>query len=313
MNTKFIILILIFTLPFMYKYEDGVYNYKDLSYEDSKYMIIDGFNLHYKEYGNDNKEMLILLHGFGSHTYTWDKVIKKLGIKYHTLAFDRPAFGLTERIFNYKENIYSTNYQIELIKKIMDKNNIKKAVLVGNSAGGTLSLNFYFKYPEKVEKLILVDPAVYNGGSSPDFIKPLFYIPQINYLGPDITSWLLNNNAVNFLKSAFYDKSKVTSEVIGEYKRPTLVKGYKKAFWEFLKGSKSYPLSENLNKINIPTLVITGDNDVIVPTEDSIKLSKEIKNCELEIINNTGHLPQEESPDIFINVVEKFLKSEDGK
>ncbi|SDB95325.1 Pimeloyl-ACP methyl ester carboxylesterase [Geotoga petraea] len=310
MQTKTLMLILLFTIPFLYNYEDGVYSHRELAYSDSKFMRIDGFDVHYKEYGEQNEKTIILLHGFGSHTYTWDKVIKQLGEKYHVIAFDRSSFGLTERVFDIEENIYSTDYQIDLIKKIMNKKNIEKAILIGNSAGGTISLNFYFRYPELVERLILVDAAVYVGGGFPDFVKLLLFLPQVNYLGPEITSILLNNNSDEFIKSAFYDDLKVTDEVLAEYKRPTLVKGYKKAFWEFIKGTQNYEIIEKLDEIEVPTLVITGDNDVIVPTEQSIKLSKDIKNSKLVILENTGHLPQEENPVEFIQVVEKFLKTE---
>jgi len=313
MDTKILILILLFTIPFMYSYNDGVYSHRELAYEDSKFLSIDDFEVHYKEYGEGNEESLILLHGFGSHTYTWDKVIKELGENYHLIAFDRPSFGLTERSFENEENIYTTDYQIDLIKKIMEIKGIEKATLVGNSAGGTISLNFYFKYPNMVENLILVDAAVYIGGGSPSFIKPLLYLPQINYLGPEITSILLNNNGDDFIETAFYDKEKVTEDVLREYKRPTLVKGYKKAFWEFIKGSNSYEIVKKLDEIKVPTLVITGDNDVIVPTEQSIKLSKNINNSELVILEKTGHLPQEENPVEFTQAVERFLKMEDGK
>jgi pimeloyl-ACP methyl ester carboxylesterase len=313
MKTKFLILILLFTVPFLYKYEDGVYTHKQLAYSDSKFMQIDGFDVHYKEYGEQNEETLILLHGFGSHTYTWDKVIKDLGENYHVIAFDRPSFGLTERVFDSEKNIYSTDYQIDLIKKIMNYKDVEKATLIGNSAGGTISLNFYFRYPELVQNLILVDAAVYIGGGSPNFVKPLLYLPQINYLGPEMTSILLNSNGDDFLKSAFYDNSKVTDEVISEYRRPTLTKGYKRAFWEFIKGSKNYEIVEKLDEIMVPTLVITGDSDVIVPTEQSIKLSEDIEDSELVILEKTGHLPQEEKPEEFIQAVEIFLKTEDGK
>ncbi|MGM0640282.1 MAG: alpha/beta fold hydrolase, partial [Thermotogota bacterium] len=109
MDTKILILILLFTVPFMYVYTDGVYSHRELAYEDSKFMTIDDFEVHYKEYGKDNEQSLILLHGFGSHTYTWDKVIKELGENYHVIAFDRPSFGLTERSLNNEINIYTTD------------------------------------------------------------------------------------------------------------------------------------------------------------------------------------------------------------
>ncbi|MGM0641401.1 MAG: alpha/beta fold hydrolase, partial [Thermotogota bacterium] len=237
----------------------------------------------------------------------------ELGENYHVIAFDRPSFGLTERSLNNEINIYTTDYQIDLIKKLMEKKDIEEATLVGNSAGGTISLNFYFRYPGMVKNLILVDAAVYLGGGSPDFIKPLLYLPQINYLGPEITAILLNNNGDDFIKTAFYDENKVTKEVLAEYKRPTLVKGYKKAFWEFIKGSKNYEIIEKLDQISVPTLVITGDSDVVVPTEQSIKLSEDINNSTLVILENTGHLPQEEKPTEFTQVIEKFLKMEDGR
>lgn len=302
-----IILILLFAIPFSYKYDDGMYTYKSLADKDSQFVKIDGIDIHYKKYGSKDK-YIILLHGFGSGTYTWDKTIKELSEKFTVISFDRPGFGITERVFNEDLNPYNTDYHVELIKKIMDEFKIKKTTLIGNSAGGSLATLFTNKYPNLVENLILVDAAIYTGGGSPDFIKPFLNIPQINHLGPEISSNLLLNASEDLLKLSFYDENKIDENTLEKYKKPLKVKGYKKAFWEFTKGSKMYNFESIISNIKNKTIIIHGKKDEIIPYTDSIRLFENIENSELFLIDNCGHVPQEECPEVFINIIKKAIK-----
>ena len=84
------------------------------------------------------------------------------------IAFDRPAFGLTERPLEWEgQNPYSPEAQVELVIGLLDHFGVDQAILVGNSAGGTIAMQAALTYPERVSALVLVDPAVYNGGGAP--------------------------------------------------------------------------------------------------------------------------------------------------
>ena len=97
------------------------------------------------------------------------------------VAFDRPAFGLTERPmpgdFPNGVNPYTADAQADLTVGLMDELGIEQAVLVGNSAGGTIAAHTALRYPERVKALVLVDAAIYGGGGSPSWARPLLTTP----------------------------------------------------------------------------------------------------------------------------------------
>ncbi|MFN4190135.1 MAG: alpha/beta fold hydrolase [Pseudothermotoga sp.] len=302
----FSIFVVVFFAPFFYFYEDGQLSHRELAYPDSLFVKIDGLDIHYKIFGKNDRYM-ILLHGFGSNTYTWEKVAGKLSQYYTVIAYDRPAFGLTERRFDLKFNPYTNEYQIELLKKIMDHFNIPKAILVGNSAGGFIALNFALTYPEKVEALVLADAAVFNTDPTNVFIRFLMNIPQVNHVGPDVVGRLIQRSFEEALSGAYFDPSKITDQDKEAYTRPTKVLGWKKALWEFTKAAKYKDITQDLAKINCPVLIIHGRQDRLISVKDSEELAKRLKNATLCIIDNCGHVPQEECPEEFLECVIKRL------
>ncbi len=183
---------------------------------------------------------------------------------------------------------------------------MQKAILVGNSAGGTIAMQFALAYPERVSALILVDPAVYGQAGGPKWIRSILSIPQIDHLGPLFVRKLLENGS-NLVESAWNDPSNITTETITLYKKPLLVDNWDRALWEFTLASKSSNLENELDQFLMPILVITGDNDQIVPTNDSIRLSQALPNAKLVIIKQAGHVPHEEKPKDFLNAVQEFV------
>ena len=85
------------------------------------------------------------------------------------------------------------------------------------------------------------------------------------------------------------------------------VKGWERAFWNFVTAPRTNELRDNLVELKLPTLLITGSDDTIVPTADTVQLSKLLPNNELEIIPKSGHLPHEEQPDAFMAAFESHF------
>ena len=108
--------------------------------EDSLFIEVNGINVHYKRYGQ-GEPVFILMHGFGASLFSWHEVTAPLAEYGTVIAYDRPAFGLTERPMEWDgENPYSQDSQIELVIGLLDTLDIEQAILVGNSAGGTLAM-----------------------------------------------------------------------------------------------------------------------------------------------------------------------------
>jgi pimeloyl-ACP methyl ester carboxylesterase len=285
---------------------------KELADPDSKFIAVNGLDVHYKEMG-DGHPALLLLHGFAASTFSWREVMEPLAQAQRVIAFDRPAFGLTERPMPGEwqgQNPYSADAASDLTVELMDELGIEQGVLVGNSAGGAIALYTALRYPERVKALILVDPAVYSGGGSPGWLRPLLTSPQARRIGPLIAR-AIRDWGYQFGQSAWHDPGKFTDEIWRGFTRPLQVDNWDRALWELTRASRPLNLSERLDELSLPVLVITGDDDRIVPTEQSIRLAGEIDGAELVVIPSCGHVPHEECPDAFLAAVEQFLASLD--
>ncbi len=276
---------------------------------DGHFIEINAVMVHYKRMGS-GEPVFILLHGFGASTFSWREVMAPLSETGTVIAYDRPAFGLTERPLTWEEdNPYTQESNIALLLGLMDALGIQKAILVGNSAGGTLATAFTLAHPERVGALIEVDAAVYQ--TIPDS-PPLYWLlntPQMDHLGPLIARRLGASNGEDFLKNAWHDLSKLASDpsIQAGYRQPFMVDNWDRALWAYTQAARAPDFIDRLAHITVPTLVISGDDDQIVPVEASRQLAEDIPGAIYQVIENCGHLPQEECPQAFMAVVLDFL------
>ncbi len=294
--------------PFMVPVPDleGLSPVTELLDADSQFVQLNGLSVHYKKMGQ-GQPFFLLLHGFGASLYSWNPILEPLSQLGTVLAFDRPAFGLTERPLSWKgQNPYSPQAQVELVTGLLDHFGVQQAILVGNSAGGMLAMLSALQHPERVQALILVDPVVYSGGGAPKWVKPFFNTPQMRHLGP-LVSRQLQARSIQFVKLAWHDPSMIKQETFDLYQKPLQVENWDHALWELTLASRTPDLINHLNEFTLPVLVVTGDDDRIVPTSDSIRLAGEIPNARLEVIHNAGHVPHEERPEAFMEAVQKFV------
>ena len=275
---------------------------------DSKFVEVNGVNVHYKTWG-EGEPTFILLNGFGASLFSWREVTEPLSQLGTVIAYDRPAFGLTERPLEWEgESPYGPQAQVDIVIGLMDELGVEKAILVGNSAGGTVSMQVALQHPERVQALILVDAAVYAGGGAPAWSRSILKTPQMNHVGPLIARQL-QAQGVEFIKTAWHDPSKITQDIFDGYQKPLQTENWDKALWQLTVASEESGLIERLAEITMPTLVITGDDDRIVPTEQSLRLADELPNAELKVIAQSGHLPHEEKPVEFMQAVIEFLST----
>ena len=196
---------------------------------------------------------------------------------------------------------------MDLLLGLLDHFNVQKAILVGNSAGGTVAMQFTLQHPQRVQALILVDPAVYEGGGGPTWLRPFYNTPEMNHLGPLIVR-SIRTSGIDLLRTAWYDPSKITSETMTGYTNPLKVDNWDRALWYFTAASQPFDLPARLSEFTLPVLVLTGDSDKIVPTADSVRLAGALPNARLVIIPQAGHVPHEEQPAVFMQAVDLFLQ-----
>ncbi len=286
---------------------EGTVPPQTLAGPESEFVSILGLNVHVERAGAGTPP-LVLLHGFGASTFTWNTVVPEMAEWSTVVAFDRPAFGLTERPLTWEgANPYSMPVQAELTIGLLDAYGFKDAVLVGSSAGGTVAVETALAFPDRVRALVLVDPAIYRTASAPRWLLPILKTPQFDRIGP----WLVRQAAESWgergVSGAWHDTSKVTAEIWDGYRRPFLAENWDRALWAFVLAGAPGNLPERLREVELPVLVVTGDDDRLVPTADSIRLADELPDAELVVIESCGHLPHEECPHEFLRAVERFL------
>lgn len=275
--------------------------------EQSKFVELAGHEVHYVEAGDPGSERLIvLLHGFGASAFSYKNNLEILGEVGHVIAYDRAAFGFTERPTDWETNPYGTPGQLQVLDELVELFGQDKAVyIVGHSAGGSIAASYAVENQEKLAGLVLFAPAVLSGGGGPSGINWIYDIPQLDHLGPLLVSTIATSG-LDSIYASYFDESAVTQETLNGFTAPLEVIGWERAFWEFNKAPRDRTVGERLTEITIPTLVITGDTDEVVATEDSRQVA-EIMRAELVIIPQTGHLPNEEKPTEFANALSKFI------
>jgi pimeloyl-ACP methyl ester carboxylesterase len=117
----------------------------------------------------------------------------------------------------------------------------------------------------------------------------------------------IQNRGQQLIELAWHDPSKIDSETITLYKKPLMVENWDKALWFYTTASQPQDFSTRLGEFIVPVLIITGDDDRIVPTDTSIRLAGEMPNARLAVLENAGHVPHEEVPSEFMDAVHEFL------
>jgi pimeloyl-ACP methyl ester carboxylesterase len=286
----------------------GMVPAEQLADPDSQFVEVNGLRVHYKSLGQ-GEPALLLLHGFGASLYSWHEVMPALGRDYRVVAYDRPGFGLTARPLPGEwegDSPYGAEAQVELVVALLDKLGIRQAVLVGHSAGGAIAMLTAIRYPQRVRALILVAPAVYTEGAMPDWVRPLVETPQGQRVGL-LLARLLSARSAATLREAWYDPSKITPTILEGYQKPLQVENWDTALWQLTLASHPLKLGEQLDRVPVRSLIITGDDDRIVPIAGSVRLASNLSGTQLVIVPSCGHLPHEEVPETFLTAVRDFL------
>ena len=263
--------------------------------------------LYYETYGSG--EPVVFLHGLGASIYTWRKVKDPLAADNKLFLIDLKGFGKSPKP---PDDRYSLLDQANLVYELILENDLQNLTLVGNSYGGAVSLLLSIRLcaetPNRLSKLILIDSAGYNK-LLPWFVK-LLRTPIIGWLMVHLAPARMLANTV--LKEAYYDDQLITAADIEAYAKPLEMENGKYALLtaaqqaiptDFEGWIAKYPT------ISVPTLILWGEFDTVIPVEIGEMLDAAIPCSKLTIIPNTGHIPQEETPIPTIELIKDFLKN----
>ncbi|MBX7172827.1 MAG: alpha/beta hydrolase [Pyrinomonadaceae bacterium] len=263
-----------------------------------KFATIFGAKIRYLEAGDATKPKVILLHGLGANADSWQPTplvssIVALSAKYHVIAPDQIGFGKSDKPFlKYRVATYA-----DFLDKFMSELKIEKASLVGNSLGGWVAGLMAVKYPNRVEKLILVDAA----GLEPAIID----FNRVYQLNNSTRDEIRANLKLIFANPAFHNEAFVDQFMTARVM--TNDGNTINSIIESIKRKEDF-LDGELGKIKKPTLIIWGKQDGLLPLSDGEKFNKGIAGSELVIFDNCGHVPQFEKFPEFTKKVLEFLE-----
>lgn len=285
---------------------------------DASYVEVAGVALHVVRTpaAQPTDTTFVLLHGFASGAFSFDDLAPRLAAYGQVVAFDRPAFGLTERpmpeAFQDGFDPYTPTAQVALTVGLMDALGIERAVLVGHSAGGTVALQTALAHPDRVAALVLVgSPASAQAGPG-RFARWLFRTPQMDRLGPVFLRQLAAEPGLRLLRGSWYDPTRIDEATIASYRQGTQVEDWDRALWQVSKAPAGPSLEGRLGAIDVPALVLAGADDAVVPTSEAQRLAAELPEAELALLPACGHVPQEECPDALWEVLDAWLERGPG-
>ena len=275
--------------------------------DESKFIALGslqkGIEVHYRDEGlnaeeNPDAPVLFLLHGIMASLHTWDGWVENLQDDFRIIRVDIPGFGLTGP---YADGIYNVERAVDMLNQLSSELKIESFSLAGNSMGGLISWNFAVQYPEKVERLILLDSAGYSF-DLPVMLK-LLRTPILKDSMAFVTPKFI---VTQTLSEVYGDDSKVTDETIERYHQLMLREGNRTAVVSVLE-SISDVENDKIKQLKVPTLIQWGEADNWIPLAHAENFATEIEGAKLITYPGVGHIPMEEIPQQSANDAKDFL------
>lgn len=276
---------------------------------DSHFLDCNGFRVHYKRAGS-GPTLILLLHGSFLSLRSWRRVMEPLAEQATVIALDRPVFGLTSRPLpkDGGASLYSAEAQSDLVAALIEKLGFERAILIGNSTGGTIALLTALRYPEKAQGLVLVGAMIYSGYATSEVPGPMLAVMKAaRPVFAHLMKFMIAKLYGKALRKFWYRQERFSDEELAAYQADFMIGPWDRAFLELFLTTRHLGLDARLPALTVPALVMSGEHDRAVKPEESRRLAAEIPDATLEVIPDCGHLPQEETPEAFVAAVKAFL------
>ncbi len=265
-----------------------------------------GVKINYFEAGQGPP--IILLHGFGGCSYSWRYLAPALARDHRVFSIDLKGYGLSAKPEDGK---YAVSDQADIVTAFIRSQDLHDLVIMGHSMGGGVTLMTYLKVredqPARVKSLVLIDSAGYPQ-KMPWFIW-LAKAPVLGSVGGKAVSPRFA--AYMVLRKCYYYKDRITDEQIDTYAYYGSLPGAREAVVQTAKQivpADIDALIARYRTINVPVLVIWGEEDEVVPLSVGKNFKRDIPNSELVILPKCGHMPPEEEPGETTRIIKAYLK-----
>jgi pimeloyl-ACP methyl ester carboxylesterase len=261
--------------------------------------------LYYEEEGKGPP--VLLIHGFGASTYTWRHIVPELARDHRVIAVDLKGFGQSDKPFDGR---YSVRDQAELVAQLIVDRDLRNLTIVGHSFGGGVALRLALetdpRLQGRISKLVLLDTIAY-AQHIPVFFR-LLDVPLVSQIGVRMVPPLVQTRVA--LQIAYFDDSKIDPSEVEAYAAPLRTAAGKNAM---IRSARQIvpddlaEISERYKFIEQPTLILWCDHDRIVPLDVGLKLRRTMPNSTLRLVDDCGHMPQEEQPEATLRLIEGFI------
>ena len=253
-----------------------------------------GPRLHYAEQGDPTGEALVFLHGYVDSWFAFSRVLPLLPPEYHAFAFDQRGHGDSDK----PECCYTADDFSADVDALMDAVGVEEATLVGDSSGGLIAQRVALDYPHRVSRLVLIgspttlvnNETVIEAGKqmialrdpiSPEFVKE-FHLSVIHRPVPEA-----------FLSTALSESLKVPAHVWRDYYEGVVL---------------TADDTPRLGEISMPTLILWGERDAVLPREEQERRAAALPNATLRVYPDTGHAVAWERPEWVVRDLEEFMR-----
>ena len=258
-------------------------------------------------------ETILLIHGMAGSSRTWREVMPGLAAHHRVLAPDLLGHGESGKA----ATDYSLGAHASMLRDLMDRLEVDRATAVGHSLGGGVAMQFAYQYPDRCERLVLVSSG--GLGREVSIILRALSMPGADLVLPIVTPAFVRKWG-NALSAWLWDRG-IRSGRLAEMWNAYASLGdpaTRRAFFRTLRavvdpGGQAVSATDRLYLTGVlPTLIIWGDADPIIPADHARTAHAAMPGSRLELFEGVGHFPQREAPARFIEVVIDFMGSTTG-
>lgn len=276
----------------------------------SQWLDVQGLKIHCLVAGESGSPV-VLLHGAGidSASLSWKEAIEPLARTHRVFAPDWPGYGLSDK----PAIQYNTGFYVDFLARLLDVLQLPKASLVGISMGGAIALGFTLDHPDRVDRLVPVDPYGIMPRIAWHKLSYLYVLTPLN----ELSYWLIKRSRSmtrwTILASLISGPEQLSEALVDEVYQAAQAPGAGKAFLSFQRhdltwnGMRTNYL-DRLPEIAVPTLFIQGEKDIGVPLKYAQEAHRRVKNSQLHVMMGCKHWPMRDRPEEFNRVLIEFLQ-----